>query len=309
MVWFSIIIPVYNKSKTIYRALESVMNQNLCRDEFEVIIVDDGSTDFDYTTLNNTGVHVIKQKNSGVSKARNTGIEYAQGKYICFLDADDWYLPNNLAVLKEAIETTNGDFYCTIPIINYANGTSSKNKLNLVLDGRIEDVDIFEYYLSHHFTFIHTDSVCIRKEILSTMKFENGEKIGEDFDLWFRLGMHYGLKIIYANTVVYDRTESTATKDRNVISNWHFAKRTRDENFFKGISVQKKNNIIKIIDRYYLTEAREYKIKGDKIHAKKIILKITNNRDWRYWVTWMFINCPPILMNIIINLYEKYQDR
>ena len=88
----SIIVPVYNAEKTLARCLDSLLKQTL--KGIEIIVVDDGSTDEspricdDYAE--SYGVTVIHKLNSGVSMARNSGIEEAKGKYIMFCDSDDW---------------------------------------------------------------------------------------------------------------------------------------------------------------------------------------------------------------------------
>lgn len=88
----SVIIPVYNTSQRLKSMLECVMNQTM--HDIEIILVDDGSTDAsgkicdDYACWDSR-FKVIHQSNQGVSVARNTGLNIAQGKYICFLDSDD----------------------------------------------------------------------------------------------------------------------------------------------------------------------------------------------------------------------------
>lgn len=306
---FSVIIPVYNKKNTISRALNSVLNQDIERSEFEVIIVNDGSTDCDYSQFEQKSVRVINQINGGVSRARNTGIQSARGEFVCFLDADDYYLSSNLSILQRAIKQTNRDFYSTIPIISYADGRKTNGSEYVLLDGRIEEGDIFQFYLKYPFSFIHTNSVCIRKNLVDKIGFENGVKIGEDFDLWFRLGMQTSLSLVYENAIVYDRSESTATANRYVISDWIFAKRTENDSFFDNVSSNMAANIKVIVDRYYMTEAREYKIKNDLLQAKRVLEKVRDKKNWRYFVTSCFIRCPRFMMGKMMSLYDKYQDR
>lgn len=94
MIKISVIIPVYNREKYIGECLNSVLSQTL--KEIEIICVDDGSTDGTYDLLKNysekyNNVIVLHQENQGSGPARNKGIEYARGKYICFMDSDDYY--------------------------------------------------------------------------------------------------------------------------------------------------------------------------------------------------------------------------
>ncbi|MBO4678661.1 MAG: glycosyltransferase family 2 protein [Lachnospiraceae bacterium] len=109
----SVIINVYNRENVVSRAIESILAQKEV--ETEVIIVDDGSTD---NTLNicreyeknNENVRVIHQENSGLEKSRNTGLDNAHGKYVCFLDDDDVMTPGSLKVMYDAAEWYDVDF-------------------------------------------------------------------------------------------------------------------------------------------------------------------------------------------------------
>ena len=104
----SVIIPLYNKEAIIERTLRSVLSQDY--DDFEVVIVDDGSTDRSLAVVErelpqikgklnvNTPVRIIRQENGGPSKARNTGVRNAKGEWIVFLDADDELLPDALKI-------------------------------------------------------------------------------------------------------------------------------------------------------------------------------------------------------------------
>lgn len=96
----SIIIPVYNMALFLRRAASSILKQP-CMGLLELLLVDDGSTDGSGAICNQIAsevpaglVRVFHQNNSGVSSARNLGIQEARGKYIAFLDADDWWLPD-----------------------------------------------------------------------------------------------------------------------------------------------------------------------------------------------------------------------
>lgn len=112
----SIIIPCFNAEKTIIRTLNSIANQTI--NGYQVIIVDDGSTDntekivMNYIKGKNNFLY-IKQLNKGVSMARNNGIINAEGRYISFLDADDIYHPQYLELLCREMERKNVDIACS----------------------------------------------------------------------------------------------------------------------------------------------------------------------------------------------------
>ncbi len=108
MTRVSVIIPVYNVKPYLERCLQSVLSQTL--KDMEIILVDDGSTDgsgelADKLAVTDSRVRVIHQKNQGVSVARNTGLQNAQGEYVVFMDSDDeWLLQDGIETLLEKSE-------------------------------------------------------------------------------------------------------------------------------------------------------------------------------------------------------------
>ena len=105
----SIVIPLYNKEKYIDRCLESLLAQDVSLSEYEIIIVDDGSTDSSCAIAQNfvekhVNIHLFRQLNGGAGAARNRGLEVAKGDYIYFLDADDYIATNVLNILIEFSE-------------------------------------------------------------------------------------------------------------------------------------------------------------------------------------------------------------
>lgn len=108
-MFLSIVIPVYNAEKYIRQCLESCYDQDLPVDDYELICINDGSKDHSLQILNDfaeryPNLTVVDQKNSGVSAARNRGIELAKAEYIWFVDSDDTIKPNCLGLLKAAAE-------------------------------------------------------------------------------------------------------------------------------------------------------------------------------------------------------------
>lgn len=111
----SIVVPVYNVSKYLIKCLDSLLSQNLPHNEYEIIVVDDGSTDDsgvladEYASNHPELINVIHQDNRGLSGARNSGIKIAKGKYIQFVDSDDYLEPNVLKTLVEKMERDSLD--------------------------------------------------------------------------------------------------------------------------------------------------------------------------------------------------------
>lgn len=122
----SVIIPVYNtKPEYIQVAVDSILNQTM--KDIEIIIVNDGSTNTDtldfLKNLIAPQTNVINQKNLGLGGARNTGIKYATGKYIGFLDSDDWVDSNFYERLYNACEQNKADIACGTLSVSYPDGT------------------------------------------------------------------------------------------------------------------------------------------------------------------------------------------
>lgn len=125
MVKISIIVPVYNSSRYLEKCFDSIRDQTYT--DFEVIVINDGSTDCSgeicdkYAELDNR-FKIIHKENGGVSKARNIGIDNANGEYITFIDSDDWI---DVDYLQEFIETAdpNCDLIVLGIVCNYSNGS------------------------------------------------------------------------------------------------------------------------------------------------------------------------------------------
>ena len=110
----SIIIPAYNAAKTLVRTVDSIVNQNYSNLNYEIIIINDGSTDNTVSVLNGISklyknVCIIHKENGGVSSARNAGLKVAQGDYIYFMDSDDTIHPELLEIVDDFAEHFNAD--------------------------------------------------------------------------------------------------------------------------------------------------------------------------------------------------------
>lgn len=110
----SFIVPVYNVAPYLRMCVASLLSQDIAQDQYEIILVDDGSTDTcpeicdEYERMYEN-IHVIHQQNAGLSAARNSGIEIAQGDYLMFVDSDDYIEPNVLSGLMAQIDRDNLD--------------------------------------------------------------------------------------------------------------------------------------------------------------------------------------------------------
>ena len=116
MLKLSIIVPVYNAAQYLERCISSLLDQDIPFNEYEIIIINDGSTDnsLDIAYLmqqKSTNIIVLTKDNGGASAARNTGLKYAKGKYIQFVDADDFIIPHTLKKILEVTFSKELDIY------------------------------------------------------------------------------------------------------------------------------------------------------------------------------------------------------
>jgi glycosyltransferase involved in cell wall biosynthesis len=132
---FSIVVPVYNVELYIEKCLLSCLNQeHVSADDYQIIIVNDGTKDSSIVLakeiVHNYPKHHIKfieRENGGLSAARNTGLKHVEGKYIWFVDSDDWIVSDALSSLKQKIEVNNSPQIITFTHLTaYEDGTFSK---------------------------------------------------------------------------------------------------------------------------------------------------------------------------------------
>lgn len=191
----SIVIPAYNAAKYIGDSITSVVNQTLS--SWELIVVDDGSTDKTTETLSSFAkdprITVIRQRNSGVSAARNTGIDKAKGKYIAFLDADDAWLPSNLAEKVKALDNNpSADFvYCDV--------IRCDEKLNEEgIQKAIEPNDLFNRVMAWEAETIPTlPSNIMVKTGLMKEKFRFDENLSNCADRYMKILLSKSARAIY----------------------------------------------------------------------------------------------------------------
>ncbi|RJQ53966.1 MAG: glycosyltransferase [Desulfobacteraceae bacterium] len=193
----SVVIPTFNRGWIIKEAIESVLRQNY--PNFELIVVDDGSTDDTALILDHYGDRIvsIRQENAGVSAARNRGIREASGELIAFLDSDDLWLPGKLKRQAEFLEADPGACICQTEEVWIRNGcrVNPKNK------HRKESGIIFERSLA--LCLVSPSAVMIRRRLFDEVGlFDENLPACEDYDLWLRIGCRYPVYLIEEPLIV-----------------------------------------------------------------------------------------------------------
>jgi glycosyltransferase involved in cell wall biosynthesis len=188
---FTIVIPLYNKVEYVVKAINSVLLQTF-RD-FELIIVDDGSTDKSVEIAEgvyDARIRIVKQNNSGVSTARNNGVALAKYDYVAFLDADDWWHQDFLLEMSSLIDKYKDAAIYASHYFIVKNGT--QRQVNIGVDSEFSDgyINYCKVYANTYAMPITSSSVVIKRAaFLAQNGFNTHLKFGEDFDLWLRLAL------------------------------------------------------------------------------------------------------------------------
>lgn len=183
---YSVIIPLYNKGEFIVKNVQSVLQQSFS--DFELIVVNDGSTDNGPELLKDiedSRFILINKENGGVSSARNVGISKASGEWITFMDADDIMYPFALETYENVMQYHPGYDVIVAATDQSQKKYPSTNEVKVVEDYDYENA---ASYAKHGFSLVNTDCICIRKRLLEKVGYFNEQYThGEDRDLWNRL--------------------------------------------------------------------------------------------------------------------------
>lgn len=178
----TVILPTYNRSELILRAVDSVLNQDF--QNFELIVVDDGSEDHTFEALAVYGdrLSILRQAHAGVSRARNTGLSRARGHLIAFLDSDDWWLPRKLSAQVHFFENHPEAVICQTEERWVRNGKR-------VNPGKRHEKPWGEaFFRSLHLCLISPSAVMIRRAVFDEVgRFDESLPACEDYDLWLRV--------------------------------------------------------------------------------------------------------------------------
>ena len=185
----SVIIPTYNRAHILPRALDSVLAQTQL--PIEIIVVNDGSTDGTKSVLSNyPGLKIIDQQYSGVSAARNIGLEHTNGEWIAFLDSDDEWLPGKLEQQWAAI-CNDDKLICHTEEIWIRNG----KRVNPMKKHQKYGGHIYEKCLP--LCVISPSSVMIHQSVFNDIGvFDESLEVCEDYDLWLRICSKYSVLFI-----------------------------------------------------------------------------------------------------------------
>ncbi len=210
--FFSVIIPTYNRSAFIRRSISSVLNQQF--QDFEVIVVDDGSTDnteSEVATVNDKRLRYFKKDNGERGAARNFGVRQARGRYINFLDSDDSFYPHHLQTAHEFLSRNPVEVFSLEFDVRDLQGRL--HRAPDPADG-INRKIVFGNYLG-------LSPVFARKEVLLENRFNEDRALSslEDWELWIRLCARFTFHQVrkVTSTVTHHDERSVLTGDPTAI--------------------------------------------------------------------------------------------
>lgn len=244
----SICIPTYNRKEYLKETLDSILSQTY-RD-YEIVIVDDGSTDGTEEMLKELGIPLTyyRQENNGDAAARNKLVTLAKGKYISFIDSDDLLMPDAIERMVKVIESENEEaiVYGSYLRIDENGKVFGKCKRKLY-SGNIT-TELFQTILVHS-----CGSMFPKKLLSNSPRFDTSLKVCSDYDLWLRLSLKCRFIAIYEPTF----------------------KRRRHANNLSGATFENCFTEFKVLEQFY------YEKGGKKIVPAKIARKVFSKETRR----------------------------
>lgn len=322
----SVIIPVYNVEKYISKCIESVLVQDL--KDVEIILVDDGSTDHSVEIIDKYKMNfidritVIHQKNTGQGGARNKGIDIAKGKYIFFLDSDDYIERNTLSTLYNIAEKREVDlllFNCKVVL---ENGHTVQYMKNYLPDGEWS----LKTYPSLMFSLIGPVCKLYNSNLIKGNKIYFPEHyFYEDVPFAFQVFLHTK-KAVYVNENFYNylmRVGSTMNNDKvdrnlDIIKMFELVRKNYLENdaferyyqeleyvttfnVFLGASIRV---ILIDINSYVLEELQSYM---NKYYIDFLNNKYLKKRKMEWILCWMIKHKMFHIVRILVLIKRKLQ--
>jgi len=206
--FISVVIPTYNRYRLTKRAILSVLNQT-CKN-YEIIVVDDGSSDETAKLKDEFDIRYIYQENRGVSSARNQGIKAAKGEWIAFLDSDDEWMSDKLQKQIEFFKKNPSIKFC------HTGETWIREGKEVKYPKRLKKPSGWCFYDNLQTCKIAPSSVILHKNILNDVGlFDESKNVCEDYDMWLRVSKKYEIGLINKKLISkyagYDQLSKTIT--------------------------------------------------------------------------------------------------
>jgi glycosyltransferase involved in cell wall biosynthesis len=304
----TVVIPLYNKEFSVQRAIRSVLAQTY--PDFELIIIDDGSTDRSFeiaSEIADSRIRIIYQENRGVSSARNRGVAEASADLVAFLDADDEWHPEFLeSIIMLITQFPDADVFGSSYYIQ-----NNKGELTLPPSSTLFKED-WKGLIPNYLEIINTgylfnsSSVAVKKQALERIDgFPVGVKYGEDVDTWIRLSLRS--EIAHINkpmSIIYQQKAGNRAclLERNPWDSFYPVEELKHYLKSDEIRENQRQSVVEFIAKHDLPLAQTHLFYGNTEKARELIFSCGPTKKYiikKYWLMFcVFI--PPIILNSLI---------
>lgn len=277
MTSVTVVIPLFNKAAEIERAVHSVLRQT--EKDFHLLVVDDGSTDDGperVLSITDSRIELLRQENRGVSAARNRGIARAETEFVAFLDADDEWLPD---FLSETLALAKRHPQALLQATAYAMMTPSGRVIEPRLVGIPDGLEggIIEDFFASAFRGdcpLCASNVLVRRSVFARVgSFPEGEKLGEDWDMWARIALAGAIAYVPKVQVVYhlEATNRAMNRLRHSGADTCLVRTLRAAIREKRFALAREESIKAFLSEQLVQLARAALIRGDGRRARELL--------------------------------------
>lgn len=274
----SVVIPLYNKGLHIARALNSVLTQTF--QDFEVIVIDDGSSDDGAEIVrgfDDPRIQLIHQENQGVSAARNRGVQVARAELVAFLDADDEWLSMHLDIINRLkLHYPEAGAYVSAFELCKSDGTKKRPVLKHIPKPPWEGL-LPSYFLSSAFGKypLNSSVIAIPKKIYNELGgCPVGIKWGEDADLWGKIALNHPIAFSWELGAIYHLDASNRVCKKSLPLEKEPIVITLENALEKGkIPSEKRAEILEYLSKRELARATRCILSGDREKGRYIVSK------------------------------------
>ena len=267
----STIIPVYNVEAYLEETIKSIINQKIgFKKHIQLILVNDGSKDnseaicLKYKQKYPDNVVYISKKNEGVSVARNTGLKFAKGKYVNFLDSDD-YIDLDFYQKAYKMLEENNEIDLVAARLKYFEASNKYHWLDYKFTGdRIIDINKEPQSI-----LLHASTALIRTDVIKKIKFDSNLKISEDTKLLYEIILQKEKYGIIASSIYYYRKrkdQSSAVQTSRKNKSWYIDTIKYCHNFLIDLSMKKYGKVIKFVQHFFMYDI-QWRIKTELLET------------------------------------------
>lgn len=319
-ILISVIIPVYNAQKYIEACLQSVINQKY--QNLEIILIDDGSTDSSGEILDryielDSRIKVIHISNSGVSKARNVGLSFAQGDYVTFVDADDWISDDMYYEMVMLAENCQMDLVqCSYDLIYEDREKRDIIKPSQNYKGKEQ---IMLAYCKEEISPSTCNKMFGRK-IFKDARFDEHLSVGEDRDIVYRFCQKCN-QVVSSNQIFYHYRQSAGSAMRNQLNARHFEPlKIIDGQLKENIDTGIIYNLLKEKEVYFTIDLllRAISNRSCEDFLPELYHRITDNFTNIFWgknypikfkIVALLNRINPSILNLVLSGYVRFIRR